>query len=162
MGVLIGEMTQDDVPAVAHCHVECRREAFSALVPPEDLAPRLHVPRWEQEWAQMLSQSTTPVWIGRQGASVLGFSHAGLPREEFSNLPALELYLMYVRESTYGTGLASALLARAIGREPAWLWTYERNVRAQRFYAKHGFTATGVTKVAPSSRAVTEIQMTRF
>ena len=155
-------MSADDVGPVAHCHIACRAEAYSDIVPAEDLAPRLDPAVVLVDWREHLAKTQTPIWIARDGSGeVVGFAHAGPPRLEFPDLPALELYLLYVRASTYGSGLSTELMSRAIGDEPAWLWTYKVNSRAQRFYAKHGFAVTGAEKRSAASAAVAEVQMAR-
>ncbi len=63
--------------------------------------------------------------------------------------PALELSKMYVLPEAHGVGVSAALMSAglrcAIKLETAcvWLGVNQQNHRAQRFYAKHGFTITG-------------------
>jgi GNAT superfamily N-acetyltransferase len=61
----------------------------------------------------------------------------------------MELVRFYVDKSWHGKGLAPTLMEAAIDRAAAsgartlWLGVWERNARAQRFYAKHGFADAG-------------------
>ncbi len=63
--------------------------------------------------------------------------------------PAVELSKIYVLPDHHGAGVASALMtaalqrAREFGANAVWLGVNQENVRAQRFYAKHGFTVSG-------------------
>jgi ribosomal protein S18 acetylase RimI-like enzyme len=63
--------------------------------------------------------------------------------------PTAELSKIYVRQGSHGRGTAGELLARTLdvardgGAAGVWLGTNEENVRAQRFYAKHGFERVG-------------------
>nr|ABP46382.1 GCN5-related N-acetyltransferase [Mycolicibacterium gilvum PYR-GCK] len=63
--------------------------------------------------------------------------------------PAVELSKLYVVPESHGAGVSSALMdavvERARTREAAsvWLGVNQRNERAQRFYAKHGFAVAG-------------------
>ena len=63
--------------------------------------------------------------------------------------PALEVSKMYVLPVHHGAGLAAALMREAVataerlGCRCVWLGVNEHNLRAQRFYAKHGFVANG-------------------
>ena len=63
--------------------------------------------------------------------------------------PTAELSKIYVREGQHGRGSAGALLLRSLetagarGAAGMWLGTNEENLRAQRFYAKHGFERVG-------------------
>lgn len=63
--------------------------------------------------------------------------------------PAVEISKLYVLPGGHGTGISAALMeaiveyARARGRSGLWLGVNQQNVRAQRFYAKQGFTVVG-------------------
>jgi ribosomal protein S18 acetylase RimI-like enzyme len=63
--------------------------------------------------------------------------------------PAMELSKMYVLPHNHGSGASTALmdaaLAAAVDRDAncVWLGVNQQNVRAQRFYAKCGFTVNG-------------------
>ena len=62
---------------------------------------------------------------------------------------AVELHRFYVDTPAHGTGVAQRLMAavwqsaRAWGAGHLWLGVWERNPRAQRFYAKCGFVDVG-------------------
>lgn len=63
--------------------------------------------------------------------------------------PALELSKIYVLPEAHGAGTAAALMTAALeyaaahGFRSVWLGVNQENQRAQRFYAKHGFTVNG-------------------
>lgn len=63
--------------------------------------------------------------------------------------PVVEISKMYVLPGHHGTGVSTALMhaaldrARADGYAGAWLGVNQSNLRAQRFYAKHGFDRVG-------------------
>jgi ribosomal protein S18 acetylase RimI-like enzyme len=63
--------------------------------------------------------------------------------------PSIEVSKIYVVPEGHGTGAAAALmaeslrLARADRYRCVWLGVNQQNLRAQRFYAKHGFAVTG-------------------
>lgn len=66
--------------------------------------------------------------------------------------PTIELSKIYVRQGAHGRGTAGELLMRTlevageVGARGVWLGTNEENVRAQRFYAKHGFERIGTKR----------------
>lgn len=66
--------------------------------------------------------------------------------------PTAELSKIYVREGSHGRGTAGELLTRTLdaacegGAAGVWLGTNEESVRAQRFYAKHGFERIGTKR----------------
>jgi ribosomal protein S18 acetylase RimI-like enzyme len=63
--------------------------------------------------------------------------------------PAVELSKMYVLQDSHGHGVSPALMDAVVataagwGASCVWLGVNQGNQRAQRFYAKHGFTVTG-------------------
>ncbi|MFZ2175101.1 MAG: GNAT family N-acetyltransferase [Rhodococcus sp. (in: high G+C Gram-positive bacteria)] len=63
--------------------------------------------------------------------------------------PATEISKLYVLPGRHGTGVASALMDAIVERAVAahcaglWLGVNQKNTRAQRFYAKHGFHRVG-------------------
>lgn len=68
--------------------------------------------------------------------------------------PSVELSKMYVLPDCHGAGVSTALMhavlqrAKDMSGSSVWLGVNQHNQRAQRFYAKHGFTITG-TKTFP-------------
>ncbi|NUL44683.1 GNAT family N-acetyltransferase [Cellulosimicrobium funkei] len=60
-----------------------------------------------------------------------------------ADLPETQLFALYVLSEAQGSGVADALLERAIGGSPCLLWVVEDNARAQAFYRRHGFAAVG-------------------
>lgn len=63
--------------------------------------------------------------------------------------PVTELSKMYVLPGQHGNGVSGALMRTALdaardgGSTAVWLGVNQQNVRAQRFYGKHGFTVAG-------------------
>lgn len=63
--------------------------------------------------------------------------------------PAMELSKMYVLPDAHGAGVSAALMTFALrhadtgGAASMWLGVNQKNIRAQRFYTKHGFAVTG-------------------
>jgi ribosomal protein S18 acetylase RimI-like enzyme len=63
--------------------------------------------------------------------------------------PSVELSKMYVLPDNHGSGVSAALIeaalncAAAMAAKSVWLGVNQQNRRAQRFYAKHGFTING-------------------
>jgi tRNA (guanine37-N1)-methyltransferase len=66
--------------------------------------------------------------------------------------PTAELSKIYVRAGGHGRGTAGELLTRTLdvardrGAVGVWLGTNQENVRAQRFYVKHGFAQVGTKR----------------
>lgn len=75
--------------------------------------------------------------------------------KEVSKWKALELKRIYVLRDFHGKGIAQQLMdlflhvAREKKYELVWLGVWEHNIRAQKFYAKYGFTDSGFTHDFP-------------
>ncbi|MBY4108864.1 GNAT family N-acetyltransferase [Rhodococcus sp. 06-1460-1B] len=89
-------------------------------------------------------------------AQVLGYAMLvfGTPtdsgiRSALSHEPTVEISKLYVRPTEHGGGVAARLMTSALdsarrhGCGGAWLGVNQQNVRAQKFYAKHGFEVAG-------------------
>ncbi len=84
---------------------------------------------------------------------IVGFVKTGpvgvpLPTTE-TNIAAIELHQLYLAKHTHGTGLANRLMAQVWARAQrenaaaVYLSVYSENIRAQKFYARHGFCEIG-------------------
>jgi GNAT superfamily N-acetyltransferase len=65
---------------------------------------------------------------------------------------SIELSKFYVLLDSHGSGIAAALMAAtldeaaATGASTCWLGVNQQNVRAAKFYAKHGFHVVGTKR----------------
>lgn len=62
-----------------------------------------------------------------------------------------EIVAIHSLPESWGTGLGHAMLTEAlqqIGDRNVFLWAFEENVRARRFYEKHGFQWDGSQRVS--------------
>jgi ribosomal protein S18 acetylase RimI-like enzyme len=65
---------------------------------------------------------------------------------------AIELSKFYVAADSHGSGVAAALMAATLeaaaktGAQTCWLGVNQQNVRAAKFYAKHGFEIIGTKR----------------
>lgn len=70
---------------------------------------------------------------------------------------AAEIIAIHTLPESWGTGLGTAMLTEAlnqIGNQPVFLWAFEENVRARRFYEKHGFRWDGTQRLSEFDGAV--------
>ena len=68
-----------------------------------------------------------------------------------------EILALHTLPEARGTGLGAALLEEAltqIGGGTVYLWAFRENVRARRFYEKHGFRWDGTQRVSEFDGAV--------
>ena len=81
--------------------------------------------------------------------------------------PAAELSKMYLLPDYHGAGVSTALMARTLatakewGVRCVWLGVNQENQRAQRFYAKNGFTINGTRTFQVGARRENDYVMVR-
>ena len=140
--------TTSDAEAIAVFQTECWREAYAGLVPRSYL-DRVGVDERAVLWRDRLATGSRQVVIAKVGGVIVGT--VSWAATETTDAPPLELTSLYVAASHRGTGLAAALLALSIGTAPAHLWVFEDNLRARRFYGKHGFRLDSRREVDPDT-----------
>lgn len=136
-----------DAEALTDLHLDVWEEAYADLVPATVLTAR-RAGRAEriERWRTILSGPHATLLAWSPSADLLGFSSTGTGRDPADGLPPLELMALYVRASSYGTGVGRALLREAVGEAPCYLWVLDGNERAVRFYERHRFALDGATK----------------
>ncbi|WP_027331555.1 GNAT family N-acetyltransferase [Mycolicibacterium tusciae] len=98
----------------------------------------------EQRFRDYLADPDRWVLTAREDERMVGY--AMLIRADDG---AIELSKIYVLPDSHGAGASAALMATALetakeqGVEEVWLGVNQQNQRAQRFYAKQGFTVSG-------------------
>lgn len=164
----------DESAAVA----ELAAETFPLACPPEidpaDVAALVAAELTAARFAARLGDPDQDVLVATDGATLLGYVLlvAGTPTNPevvaaLGSWPAVELSKCYVRSGHHGTGRAAELVAaaadRAVGRGAAGLWlgVSSVNARAQRFYAKHGFTPVGHKDFQVGNRLFRDVVLER-
>jgi GNAT superfamily N-acetyltransferase len=150
--------TPADAEAVTECHTACWREAYAGLVDGAYLYSAAVEHRRLTRWRERLG-GTRDAWLAEDCGQVVGVASTDSTREKQPPAP-VQLMSLYVRATYYGTGLADRLLIAAAGSEPAFLWVFAANLRAQRFYARHGFIADGTEMIDPDT-GLPEVRMLR-
>lgn len=80
---------------------------------------------------------------------LIGDDHGMLAWQWVDN--SAEIIAIHTLPESWGTGLGHALLTEAmnqIGQKPMFLWAFKENIRARRFYEKHGFHWDGAERVS--------------
>jgi ribosomal protein S18 acetylase RimI-like enzyme len=91
--------------------------------------------------------------------TTLGLATAGATRD--TDAPtAWELYSINVTVEQQGSGMADDLIRITAGNSDTTVWVLAGNLRAQRFYNRHGFLAEGASKLDEVTGA-REIRMVR-
>ncbi|MFN8670219.1 MAG: GNAT family N-acetyltransferase [Gemmatimonadaceae bacterium] len=143
--------TRRDAAALAALAARTFDETFGADNSPEDMALHLTTSYGE---AQQRAEIEDPAWdslLAEVDGALAGFAQVregGAPDCVPQPHP-VELYRFYVDRPWHGRGVAQTLMAavveavRARRGDAIWLSVWERNARAQAFYAKCGFAKAG-------------------
>lgn len=163
-GFTIREARASDLGAAARVRARCWRESFAGVLPDDVLD---NADAWAPEvargWASELRARGATYWLGVDAdGEIVGIAHADAAVE--ADAPAsVELRTLYVLERAKGSGLAKALLHRALVDDlAAHLWVIEGNERAIRFYRKRGFEPDGAVRdIQPGWPGGRQLRMVR-
>ena len=117
-------------------------DAFAAENRPEDVRDYLAEHFTPAALARILADASCQVLVLEDAGTPVGWAHLVAARE-------VEIRRFYVDARFQGTDASVLLMrecldrARALGAGSIWLAVWERNGRAQAFYAKHGFRRVG-------------------
>ncbi len=116
----------EEAHAVADLFWAVRQENVPAIPPMAH--PQDDVRRWVRDHLFVEHE----VWVADAGGELVGFMALGRPDW---------IEHLYVRADSTGHGLGSRLveLAKQELAGPIQLWTFQSNLGARRFYARHGF-----------------------
>jgi putative acetyltransferase len=111
------------MPALARLH----RRTVEVSLP---FVPRLHTPEEDAWWFSERLYVANQVWLAEAGDGPEGYIAF---RSDF-------IEHLFIRPESQGARLGLALLEKAReGAAELSLWTFQQNVRARRFYERHGF-----------------------
>ena len=140
--------TTADAEAIGRVQVETWRVAYTGLLPQETL-DAFDVEGRQRMWREGLARTPRPgsaTFVSVAEDTVVGFATLG---ECDSEKGTGELYAIYVRPASWGTGAGRALIERSeqslrdAGFTQAVLWVLEGNERAERFYRAAGWEHDG-------------------
>jgi ribosomal protein S18 acetylase RimI-like enzyme len=134
--------------------VALARRVFAATyglaIPAPTLQAFLHEYMTPEAFGAQIA-AATPLLVALIGGDLIGYTRIGQdpPPACVGDSSAVELAQLYVEPTHQGRGVGAQLLAAAMAaiHAPIWLCAWEQNQRALRFYARHGFTVVGRTKV---------------
>jgi GNAT superfamily N-acetyltransferase len=142
---IIRAAVRSDADGIGEAHAEAWRVGYADLFPADQLEAAVDLRR--RMWSGLVGGSALPgtLLVAEEDRDVLGFIHFGVSAES----PRLgEVFGFYVHPSSWGSGTGRDLMAPAVTSmadsfDRAVLWTHSDAGRAQRFYAKSGWTRTG-------------------
>jgi ribosomal protein S18 acetylase RimI-like enzyme len=131
--------------------------ACPAAVTPDNVAAFVEKNLSEGRFREYLVDPERVVLVARDAdGSITGYVMLirGVPvdpdaRRAVEPRPAVEVSKIYVLPEHHGTGTAATLMTAAVqkaaelGARVVWLGVNQQNLRAQRFYVKHGFAVSG-------------------
>jgi len=97
----------------------------------------------------LLKRDPQGFFVAEEDGEVLGFVASDARWEDFWGHKVLEIHEIFVVPSSQGKGIGTKLMEKALAygrskkRKLAELWVGEKNLQAQRFYEKLGFTRDG-------------------
>ncbi len=151
-GIRIRPATAGDAPALAEFAERVFDEVFSPGNDEGDIASYLNEAFGrDRQRAEITAPASIVLLAEDAGGALAGYLHI-LPSPAppcVTETSALELKRLYVEPVRHSLGLGKRLLddgvvrAKATGAKTLWLGVWERNVRAQKFYAREGFARVG-------------------
>jgi ribosomal protein S18 acetylase RimI-like enzyme len=114
-------------------------------VAPENVASFIDTNLSDARFAEYLTDPQRIILAAKQDDRIVGYAMLirGVDDDR------VELSKIYVLPEQHGSGVAKALMDSALaaaaqcGAQSVWLGVNQKNERAQRFYAKSGFTVAG-------------------
>lgn len=132
----------EDMPRLGHIMARSFRAAFAALVSQQTLEQCAV----EENCAALLEG------LCREGRMrLLTDGTYGMLVWMLHDSGEAEIMAIHTLPESWGTGLGHALLTRGladIGDRPVFLWAFEENRRARRFYEKHGLRFDGTMRTS--------------
>lgn len=163
--VTLRQAIADDAAALH----EIAAETFPLACPPdalpESIADFIATNLSVESFADYLVDPARTLSVAELDGGVVGYTMLvfGEPKDADAAAcvtvrPTAELSKLYVRAGQHGAGIAPALMANAVttaragGARSLWLGTNQLNDRANRFYAKSGFTRVGTKRFLVGAR----------
>jgi ribosomal protein S18 acetylase RimI-like enzyme len=152
----VAAAVEADLPELADVAARTFPLACPPSVTQENIAAFIEENLSQACFGDYLADPDRAVLAARDEARIVGYAMLirGIPdddsvRQAVTLRPAVELSKMYVLPDSHGAGISTALMTAALQHAAdldakcVWLGVNQQNQRAQRFYAKHGFTING-------------------
>ncbi|BBZ34132.1 GNAT family N-acetyltransferase [Mycolicibacterium confluentis] len=154
--VTVTAATDSDLDELAAVAAQTFPLACPPAVSHENVAAFIAQNLTADRFATYLRDPERAVLIATVDGRIVGYAMMirGVPddpvvQEAVTVRPAVELSKMYVLPDAHGSAVAAELMTAAVqratedGAAAVWLGVNQNNRRAQRFYAKHGFSVSG-------------------
>lgn len=143
----IREATVQDIPAVRTVAISSYRDTFDQYNTPENMNAFLEQAYNLEALQKEFSEANSRLFLACEGEDVVGFVRLRESEEAEKELGSntLELQRLYIETRAQGKSAGKLLMEKALAyameKKYEWLWlgVWERNFKAQRFYAHWGF-----------------------
>ncbi len=155
--VEIRKATGADASILASIMVQSFRTAFADIVTPKTMDRCTNEENCTQMVASILASGEGEFLLACKGGIPCGELYW---REGKELQNSAEIVALHSLQETWGTGVGKALIEYALrsivdgGKTSAYLWAFEENKRARRFYEKYGFANDGSSQVSRFDEAV--------
>jgi ribosomal protein S18 acetylase RimI-like enzyme len=152
----VAAANEADLPELAGVAARTFPLACPPSVTAENIAAFIDENLSQARFTDYLTDPDRAVLAARDDGRIVGYAMLirGVPddddvRQAVTLRPTVELSKMYVLPDCHGAGVSAALMTAALNQandlaaKSVWLGVNQHNQRAQRFYAKHGFTING-------------------
>jgi len=146
MAITIRKALSEDAADFARCRIKCMQSAYKGIMPDEYLQNLTaeedkYVKRYEKDLSE---PSTCEFFFAMHSEEIVGFL--------IVDTADCEIWAVYLTEAFWGKGYGKQLLDFAVERlapvskGEISLWVLAENLRARRFYEKHGFAFNGAKR----------------
>ncbi|MDF2593570.1 MAG: acetyltransferase [Clostridia bacterium] len=162
MDVSIRYVNASDIDALANVHSRSLRAAFKDIVSDDILDNNFSFEHRKNGFTRELAAGSPTTAIAFAGVSEVGLLSFGPSRYIDIVEDTIELWRIYLIPESWGSGIGEELLdwgieeIRRQGYKRVILWVLEANLRARKFYEKHGFFHDGRSIEADYGRKVSE------
>jgi ribosomal protein S18 acetylase RimI-like enzyme len=156
VAIAVAAAVEADLPELAAVAARTFPLACPPSVTPENIAAFIDENLSQARFREYLVDANRAVFVARGNTRIMGYVMLihGVPDDDdvqraVSVRPAVELSKMYVLPESHGEGVSAALMTAGVQHAKhtdancVWLGVNQNNVRAQRFYTKHGFAIKG-------------------
>jgi ribosomal protein S18 acetylase RimI-like enzyme len=152
----VAPAVEADLPELADVAARTFPLACPPSVTPENVAAFIAEHLSQSRFRDYLADPDRAVLAARENGRIVGYVMLirGVPDDDdvqraVTPRPAVELSKMYVLPDSHGAGVSASMMTAALQRATdlgamcVWLGVNQLNQRAQRFYAKQGFSING-------------------
>ena len=156
VAITIRHAVTADASKIAALHIRTWQVAYRGQLPDYYLDQLDHdLQRRTQSWREQITsvgRAHIEIWVAESNGQVLGFAAIG-PERETTSQDTGELYAIYVDPERWRGSIGHRLLHHAMtrladcGYSSATLWVLDTNLRARRFYERHGWLDDTTAKI---------------